>query len=272
MKKYILTLVLGLICAVGFAQDYVVVNQGAVQHKYLLKEVNAINHTFDGVTIVQGDRMDSYNVADVDSITFVKALDTTIPQDLLDELDDYMPIYYGDTPPNIEGIFLNHVNTLVYSSHGYYPGATFVDSYYKFYNQDMVNNTLDYEHIEYQNGTLYSQSYSTESYIMGNNNGFTVYFNINGTAYYSDYDIDYKEAIVISGTKGANGISNLYYSFVMVDKSDDPYPHMVPVGTIRVFHDGDGWSPETAWPISNTFNATKPAADSNLKSIYSMPE
>ena len=58
----------------------------------------------------------------------------------------------------------------------------------------------------------------------------------------------------------------------MVDKSEDPYPHYVPVGTIRVFRDGDGWSEETVWPISNTFNATKPAANSTLKSIYSMPE
>ena len=274
MKKYILTLVLGLICAVGFAQDYVVVNQGAVQHKYLLKEVNAINHTFDGVTIVQGDRMDSYNVADVDSITFVKALDTTIPQDLLDELDDYMPIYYGDTPPNIEGIYLEHVVTLVYSSYGFSPGDTFVDHYLKFFNQDMVNNVLDYEATEYQNGWMYAYDYSTESYIMGNNNDFTVYFNIVGTNYYDEnyVPVDVKQAIVISGTKGEHGISNLYYSFVMVDKSDDPYPHYVPVGTIRVFHDGDGWSPVTTWPINNTFNATKPAADSNLKSTNSMPE
>ena len=272
MKKYILTLALGLFCAVGFAQDYVVVNQGATQNKYLLKEVTAINHTNDAVTIEQGEEAYTYPVANVDSITFVKALDTTIPQDLLDQLDDYMPIYYGDTPPNIEGIYLNHVNTLVYSSHGYYPGATFVDSYYKFYNQDMVNNILDYERVEYQNGTLYSHAYSTESYIMGSNNDFTVYFNIIGTTYHDDYDIDIKEAIVISGTKAENGISNLYYSFVLVDKSDDPLPHVVPVGTIRVFQDGDGWSPETVWPISDTFNATKPAADSTLKSIYSMPE
>ena len=37
MKKCILTLALGMLCAVGFAQDYVIVNQGSVQHKYLLK-------------------------------------------------------------------------------------------------------------------------------------------------------------------------------------------------------------------------------------------
>ena len=37
MKKCILTLALGMFCAVGFAQDYVIVNQGDVQHKYLLK-------------------------------------------------------------------------------------------------------------------------------------------------------------------------------------------------------------------------------------------
>ena len=84
MKKYILTLALGLVCAVGFAQDYVVVNQGTIQNKYLLKEVTAISHTADAVTIEQGQNTFTYPVADVDSITFVKALDTSIPQDLLD--------------------------------------------------------------------------------------------------------------------------------------------------------------------------------------------
>ncbi len=274
MKKYILTLALGLVCAVGFAQDYVVVNQGTTQNKYLLKEVTAISHTADAVTIEQGQEAYTYQVADVDSITFVKALDNTIPQDLLDELDDYMPIYYGDTPPNIEGVYYNHVPTLVYDSEDdYYPGHTFVDQYLKFYNQDMVNNVLDYEAMEYSSGWVYSHDYSVESYIMGSNNNFTVYFNIVGTSYYSeDYvPVNTKMAIVISGTKGTNGISNLYYSFVMVEKSEDPYPHYVPVGTIRVFKDGDGWSSTTSWPQTNNLNVSKPAGISG-RSIYSLPE
>ena len=76
MKKYILTLALGMACAMGFAQDYVVVNQGTTEHKYLLKEVTAISHTADAVTIEQGEARYTYPVADVDSITFVAHVGT----------------------------------------------------------------------------------------------------------------------------------------------------------------------------------------------------
>jgi len=70
MKKYILTLALGMACAMGFAQDYVIVNQGTTKYNYLLKEVTAISHTTDAVTIEQGENSDTYLVATVDSITF----------------------------------------------------------------------------------------------------------------------------------------------------------------------------------------------------------
>ena len=274
MKKCILTLALGLFCAVGFAQDYVIVNQGTTEHKYLIKEVTAINHDANTVYIQQGENVYPYALATVDSITFVDAINNTIPQDLIDDLDDYMPIYYGDTPPNIEGIYLNHTQTLIYdSTGGFSPGDTFVDQYYRFTNQDMINNVLDYEAVEYSgySGELYSHDYSYESYIMGSNNNFTVFFNITGTAY-DEYDVNYRDAILISGTKGTNGISNLYYAFVMVEKSDDPYPLVVPEGTIRVFKDGDGWSPVAAWPINNLRSVSKPDANSLLKSILSMPK
>ena len=274
MKKYILTLALGLVCAVGFAQDYVVVNQGTIQNKYLLKEVTAISHTADAVTIEQGQNTFTYPVADVDSITFVKALDTTIPQDLLDELDDYMPIYYGDTPPNIEGVYREHTTTLVYdSSGGYSPGSTFIDMIFKFFNQDMMNNVLDYRALEvYTDGSIASDETSLESYIMGNGNNFTVYFNISGNIYYGqDYDLTMKQAIIISGTKAEDGIRNQYYSFVMVDKSDDPDHTIVDVGTIRVFYDSDGWSETTTWPLNGLkFNVNKNADE--LPGLLSMPK
>ena len=67
MKKCILTLALAMACAMGFAQDYVIVNQGTTVHKYLLKEVTAISHTADAVTIEQGEALYTYPVVDVDS-------------------------------------------------------------------------------------------------------------------------------------------------------------------------------------------------------------
>lgn len=75
MKKYILTLMAAVtVCFMTLAQDFVVVNQGTAQYKYLIGEVNSITHSTDAdttVTINQDNKVTTYLVADVDSITFI---------------------------------------------------------------------------------------------------------------------------------------------------------------------------------------------------------
>lgn len=241
MKKYILTLALGMACAMGFAQDYVVVNQGTTEHKYLLKEVTAISHTTDAVTIEQGEARYTYPVADVDSITFVDAQEQVMPDN---PLDPYMPIYDGDTPPNIEGSYVISTHVLDYSNLSYdYPGDEYVDMYIRFSNQDMINNTVDFESLEFFSSTSYN--YSLDSYVTGSGNNFTVFFNTYG--YYDDGVTTYKTAYAISGTVSDNGIVNIYDGFYLQDKND-PYGNLVPVGAIRVFKDSDGTAYRTSWP------------------------
>lgn len=237
MKKYILTLALGMACAMGFAQDYVIVNQGTTEHKYLLKEVTAISHTADAVTIEQGEARYTYPVVDVDSITFVDAQEQVMPDN---PFDPYMPIYDGDTPPNIEGCYLNSPNKLYYSNlSGDYPGDSYPDRYLRFYNQDMINNTVDYESIQ-----LTTREYSISSYVTGSGNNFTVFFNIFG--YYEDGST-YKQLKAISGTITDDGIANLYYGFYM-QETYDPYNQLVEPGSMRIFKDNDGMSYRVAWP------------------------
>ena len=237
MKKYILTLALGMACAMGFAQNYVIVNQGTTQHKYLIKEVTAISHTADAVTIEQGEARYTYPVVDVDSITFVDAQEQVMPDN---PFDPYMPIYDGDTPPNIEGCFLNSPNRLYYSNlSGDTPGSSYPDRYLRFYNQDMINNTVDYESIQ-----LTTREYSVSSYVTGSGNNFTVFFNILG--YYEDGST-YKQLKAISGTITDDGIANLYYGFYM-QETYDPYDQLVEPGSMRIFKDNDGMSYRVAWP------------------------
>jgi hypothetical protein len=253
MKKYILTLALGMACAMGFAQNYVIVNQGTTEHKYLLKEVTAISHTTDAVTIEQGEARYTYPVVDVDSITFVDAQEQVMPDN---PFDPYMPIYDGDTPPNIEGIYRCNPDELVYSTYGFSPGDVFIDAIFQFYNQDMINNTVDYRgaYVD-SNGQTHTDITSLESYVTGSGNNFTVFFNVTTTTYGEteghNYDVVTKEAYAVSGTVGENGISNLYWGFVMLEKSADPDNMLVPVGTLRVFKDGNGWSELTTWPTVN---------------------
>ena len=246
MKKFILTLALGLCCAVGFAQeyvikDYVIVKQGNTETKYLLKGIDAINHSTDAVTIIQGDNAYTYQVADVDSIVFVNSQEEVMPDN---PFDPFMPIYPGDTPPNIEGSYLVSTHVLEYSTLWYdTPGQSYVDQYIKFSNQDMVNNTVDYEAVQFASSTI--RDYSLDSYVTGSDNNFTVFFNIAGE--YSDGVTTYKMAYAISGTVGENGITNYYDGFILQEKND-PYDNMVPVGTMRIFKDRDGFSPRVTWP------------------------
>lgn len=170
-------------------------------------------------------------------------IDNVIPPEIRNQMDPYITIYDGNTPPNIEGEYLMSPDELVYNSVGdYEPGTIFNDLYFKFYNQNMHNNTLDY--MEKQGA---SQSTGAGAFISGSGNNFSVFFNTEGFTNYSDYTVNFKTALVISGTKDEGGIKNLQYAFVLVDKSNDPKPHLIPIGGFRVFKDGDNFSPLTTW-------------------------
>ena len=122
----------------------------------------------------------------------------------------------------------------------------------------MVFNTIDYK--EKQGNSTGS---GTGAFISGQGNNFTVFFNVDGVTHLDNYDVMTKEAIVISGTKTATGISNLYYSFIMIEKSDDPDHRIVDVGYYRVFKDKDGSSPYYEW-YSDYAPARAPSLDSSL--------
>ena len=122
----------------------------------------------------------------------------------------------------------------------------------------MVFNTIDYN--EKQGNSIGS---GTGAFISGQGNNFTVFFNVDGVSHLDNYDVMTKEAIVISGTKTTTGISNLYYSFIMIEKSDDPDHRIVDEGYYRVFKDSDGSSPYYNW-YSNNAPERAPALDSSL--------
>ena len=71
MKKISLTLliVFGMLFGIVYAQNYVVVNQGAKKTGFLMSKVNSITHDNCGVTI-QTDVDNFFDVETVDSITF----------------------------------------------------------------------------------------------------------------------------------------------------------------------------------------------------------
>lgn len=173
-------------------------------------------------------------------------IDNVIPPEIRNQMDPYITIYDGNTPPNIEGEYLLSPDELVFDSENDFEiGHIFADLYFKFYNQNMHSNTLDYKEKQ-----GYSESTGTGAFISGSGNNFSVFFNTEGIGHKEEYDINYKTALVISGTKDEQGIRNLEYAFVMVDKSNDPKPYFIPVGAFRVFKDGDNISSYVTWSVA----------------------
>ena len=170
-------------------------------------------------------------------------LEQVIPEEIRSKMEEHIPIYDGANPPNIEGEYVISPCVMTFDSRGGYEyGHQFADTYIRFHNQDMANNTLDYQ--EQQSS---SQSTGTGCFISGEGDKFSVYFNTEGITHYSEYDITYKTALIISGIKTDEGIQDLYYAFVMVDKSDDPKPYIMAVGDYRVIKDSDGISYPYSW-------------------------
>lgn len=171
----------------------------------------------------------------------METIDDVVPPEIQDKIEPYIPIYKGHNPPNVQGAYLSNVSTLVYSSGGgFKPGDTFADMYFRFMNQDMVNNTLDYD--EKQGRSFAS---GPGSFISGEDDNFTAYFNTVGES----YGIYVKTAIVISGVKTSSGIKNYRYAFIMLEKGNDPEKKLVDVGTFRVFKDGNELASFTSWPL-----------------------
>lgn len=176
--------------------------------------------------------------------TFTTArINQVIPPEILDRMDDYIPIYDGVNPPDVTGQYVASPFVIEYdSTNQHNAGDRFTDVYFKFYNQDLEKNTLDFYEKEGKNTQV-----GTGAFISGEGEYFSVFFNTDGTGVYDDYTIWFKTALVISGIKTSSGIKDLQYAFVLVDKGDDPSSHLIEIGSFRVFKDKDGLSTKTSY-------------------------
>ena len=183
-----------------------------------------------------------------------KPIDQVIPDDIRKTMEPYITIYDGNNPPNIEGIYVIDPMEIVYDMTGdYEPGdKQFAIIYFETSNQNSTTNTLDYREQEVINGVVGSESKGEGAFISGEGNNFSVYFNTTGVTHLDAYDVTSTHALVISGTKTNDGIRDLRYSFVMMDKGDDPEGMIINKGDFRVFKDGDNWAEKTHWSFTRS--------------------
>lgn len=193
-----------------------------------------------------------YNYSDYDTFTTPKQerIDQVIPEDIREQMEPFIPIYDGNNPPTIEGVFLMDSPEVVHdTTNNYKKGDTgFTPIYLRFLNQDFMNNTLDYEERDVYNGKVVGESSGPGAFISGEGNNFSVFFSTTGVNHYDKYDISVKTSLVISGTKTDSGIKDVRYAFVLTDKGPDPDHHVMDKGGFRVFKDNDDFASKATWP------------------------
>ncbi len=156
-----------------------------------------------------------------------------VTDEILDIIEDLgMPIYEGQNPPNIEGIFLEAPHTLKASNQdGDEIGHVYNDWKFHLYNQNNSNLTID---LEYK--TSSSIGASSKSYISGSGNNFSVFLEVISEK--GEYSA--KMVRIISGQITEAGIGNCHIALFMVDNYGDPGDNYLDNGRGRILYDSDG--------------------------------
>lgn len=172
-------------------------------------------------------------------VVYATPIEDVIPAELLEDIEGYMSIYKGKTPPDIEGVYLVNPDELVYTSDGVFqPGRIFADDLFKFSSQNSATNI-----VTYASKQANSEQSSEKVSVSGTKENFTAYFIATGTS----NDIYVKTSTVISGAKTSAGIQNYQMAFIMLEKGADPNGKLMDVNEFRIFKDGNGLASNSTW-------------------------
>lgn len=173
---------------------------------------------------------------DSDETIWLPVLNDRIPERVLsadeqDSLRQYMPIYEGFTPVNVDGDYMASPMTLVYASDGF--EGEFYDMRWKVADQN-GRNVASYK--EWQRNAAGS---TKEAHVIGEGKKITVYTIEKAVDESLGWSCDM--VTVISGEKEEDGIKGYSYAIVMRNKCDNNGVIIEP-DSYRVFTDGDGIS------------------------------
>jgi hypothetical protein len=184
----------------------------------------------------------------VDNNGLTEDINELVPPDILEKLRDELgiPIYGGNTPPNIEGTYLaspmrkvrTNYNESIFANYGY-------DIEHTFYNQDAGNLTVHVNRLFFNLFGFVDNSNAREegvgAFIVGHDNVFSIFIQ---TDYVKDNGYKCLDANVISGELVDGGIRNLQEASIVVDDYGDPGNIFLEIGQGRVMGDKDGFSPK----------------------------
>ena len=217
---------------------------------------------FFGVALTSCDDKDKDE--EKEEVVFDERIEKVLPEDIRVSVERYMPLFLGVNPPNVEGTYYIDPYVSVYcEDEAFEPGRVISSYYINFSNQNMSNNTID---MYKTSSDFMDKSDGKGVFISGSDDKFTAYFSTTGISSFSDYDVYYKTSVVISGKKTKNGIKDLYYAFVMLEKSDDPENNVMDEGYFRIFKDDDGLSEYSS--INQLPRNARLVKEGNINTLY----
>ena len=162
-----------------------------------------------------------------DNESKISSIDDIIPLDIQNKVSNYIPIYKGDTPPNIEGSYYFQpvltYSTMVSDADRYGVQGEFVDEILTF-TKKTGSNHISYLEQHIEDGEILKDEtiHSVDSvYIFGSQNKFTVCAMVSFSMKDDDGTIASARGIeVISGNKTSLGIEDFYYIGLILEKND----------------------------------------------------
>tara|TARA_R100001369_G_C3306103_1_gene166544 strand:- start:277 stop:939 length:663 start_codon:yes stop_codon:yes gene_type:complete len=161
-------------------------------------------------------------------------------------LDLGITVNTGDTPPNVVGSYLISPNVLKATNipnDGYEPGDAFFDKRISLFSQNDDDLSIQYTGAQIDpDGNTTSTETGTESYITGSGNNFTIIVRTSGTSPGSSGPVSLTNGIAISGTIDQDGIIDVEFGLIIIEKTGDIDDEFIDEGEGRLFEDFDGFS------------------------------
>ena len=168
-----------------------------------------------------------------------------VPQETIDKVRALgITVNDGQTPPNVEGIYLISRNYMTKSTvpDEKVEADGFTDLKIKIYNQNSTALTasLDTKSIDFKTGNIVATSTGQGTYLAGNGNFFSL-FVVQETTRTSNNSRS-QTLELYSGEITTTGIRNLESALFMLNDYGDPNNDLIPIDTGRAFKDKDGSS------------------------------
>ena len=190
-----------------------------------------------------------------------KVPDYVLPSEIYDEVIQYIPIYSGVTPPNMEGEYVSAPHALIYESYADNPDSLqfYSDRYLGFI---YANKQMNFYGKQYDSASrVYVEEIQYGVKITGSDDNFTCYYVVDGyvQGFYA------QQSFIFSGKKTPQGLENFHVAVILLETSG--HPNMYPNNSYRVLKDYDGLAETNYW-LSGKSGGSVKAKSGNAFDIW----